>query len=125
VATDDSHRRERIPEPIETLVARLGELRLVFGAAGTSAVEAVEHDLRLAIAARDRGEHEESIRSISRGMTRLAGLADTLDAETGAVMRLVIDRFRAALLHGHEGDARAAADVMREMSGARPVDDEH
>jgi len=120
----DASHAERVPLPLETLVTRLGELRVVFGERGAATVAAVEDDLRRAVAARDRGAHEESIRLIGRGMDRLARLADGLDPHAGAAMRLVIGRFRTALLGGHESDARAAADVMREMSGARPVDDE-
>jgi hypothetical protein len=114
---------ERIPEPLETLVGRLGELRIVFGEAGVATVAAVEDDLRRALAARDRGAHEESIGLIGRGMERLSLLAEGLDPHAAAVMRQVIDRFRSALLRGHESKAREAADVMREMSGARPLGD--
>lgn len=114
---------ERVPQPLETLVTRLGELRVVFGEAGASAVAAVEDDLRRAMAARDRGAHEESIQLVGRGMDRLSRLADGLDPHAGAAMRLVIDRFRSALLRGREGDAREAADVMREMSGAQLLGD--
>jgi hypothetical protein len=120
----DASHAERVPLPLETLVNRLGELRVVFGESGATTVASVEDDLRRAVAARDRGAHEESIQLIARGMDRLARLADGLDPHTGAAMRLVIDRFRTALLRGHESDAREAADVMREMSGAQPVDDE-
>ena len=40
---------------------------------------------------------------------------------TASAMRMVIERFRVALVEGREGDARQAADVMREMSGATIV----
>jgi len=122
LAPEHTH-AEQVPQPLETIVSRLGELRIVFGEAGAATVAAVEDDLRRAMAARDRGAHEESIRLIGRGMDRLARLTDGLDPQAGAAMRLVIDRFRSALLRGQEGDARQAADVMREMSGARPLDD--
>ena len=79
-------------------------------------------DLRQAAAARDSGRHQEAVGSISRGMARLAALADRLDPEAGRLMRHLIQRFRVALEHGHPDDARRAADVMREMSGAQIIE---
>lgn len=121
--TDRKLHRERVPEPLDVLLGRLGELRVMFGAAGTAAIAAVEDDLRGAVAARDRGDPQGSIERISRGMQRLAALADSLDSETGPAMRMMIDRFRVALLQGHEGDARRAADVMRKQAGAKIIGD--
>lgn len=121
VATDRKLHREQVPEPLEAFLGRLGELRVIFGDAGAATVAAVEDDLRRAVAARDRGAQQESLALISRGMERLARLADTLDPRAGMAMRQVIGQFRAALTQGREGEARRAADVMRQMSGARLV----
>lgn len=116
---DGKLHRERVPEPLDVLVGRLGELRVIFGDVGAATVAAVESDLRQAIAARDRGDRAASLTLISQGMGRLAQLADTMDPETGMAMRQVIGQFYAALSQGHAGDARRAADVMREKSGAQ------
>ncbi len=122
---DDAHRPDRVPEALETLIARLGELHVVFGDAARRTLAAVEQDLRRAVAARDRGDPVESIERIGLGMDRLARLADGLGGGAGVTMRLVIDRFRTALVHGHTSDAQRATDIMREMSGAEPTDDDH
>jgi hypothetical protein len=113
--------RERVPEPLEVIVGRLGELRVLFGTAGAATTAAVDEDLRQALWARDRGDHPEAVRLITRGMDRLVQLATTLDAEAAAAMRVVIDRFRSALAQGCEEDARRAADALGEMSGAKRI----
>ena len=116
--------RDAVPEPLEAFIKRLGELRVVFGDTGAATVVAVEDDLRRAMAARDHGRPQEGIALIGQGMDRLARLADELGPDAGTAMRMVIQQFRSALVHGHEGDARLAADVMRKMSGATSVDDD-
>ena len=51
-------------------------------------------------------------------MDLLAGLAGRMDPAEGAMMRAVADHFRAALARGELGDAKEAAEVMRERSGS-------
>jgi hypothetical protein len=119
--TDELH-RVRVPEPLEALIGQLQQLRLAFGDDGAAAIAAADADLRHAAAARDSGHHEEAVRLVSSGMARLAVLADGLDPEAGHLMRHLIRRFRVALEHGHADEARQAADVMRELSGAQIID---
>jgi hypothetical protein len=115
--------RERVPESLETLAARLGELRVVFGSAGATALAAVDGDLRGALAARDRGDQAEAIRLIGRGMERLSQLIEGLDPGAAKAMHAVIDHFQRALVRGQAADARDAADFMRKMSGAKIIED--
>jgi hypothetical protein len=113
--------RQRVPEALDTIIGHIGELRVVFGDAGAATMAAVEDDLRQALAARDGGDHPRAIELIARAMERLSNLAASLDPEAAMAMGRLIERFRSAMLAGREGDARQAADVMREMSGARMV----
>ena len=52
------------------------------------------------------------------GRVRLAGLASDGDPAEGAMMRGLAAHFRQALVRGALGQAREAADVMRERSGS-------
>jgi hypothetical protein len=120
-ADEDSHRL-RVPEPLEALIEQLQRLRVAFGDDGAAIIAAADADLRQAAAARDSGHHQEAMGFISRGMARLAALAEGVDPEAGRLMRYLIGRFRVALEHGQADDARQAADVMREMSGAEIIE---
>jgi hypothetical protein len=122
MSADEDPHRLRVPEPLEALIGQLQQLRVAFGDEGAAAIAAADADLRQAAAARDSGRHQEAVGFISRGMARLAALADRLDPEAGRLMRHLIQRFRVALEHGHRDDARQAADVMREMSGAQIIE---
>jgi hypothetical protein len=120
--TDDPPDHDHsIPEPLEMLVGRLGELRIMFGEHGAAVMAAVGDDLRRALAARTGGDPAGAVTLIARAMDRLAALADTLDPAEGTMMRALVERFRTALSRGHEGDARSAADAMRERSGTKVV----
>jgi hypothetical protein len=112
---------QRVPEPLEAIIRHLGELRVVFGDAGAATMAAVEDDLRHSLAARDGKDQPKAVGLITRAMGRLSQLAHSLDPEAAMAMRMVIERFRSALMAGCEGDARQAADIMREMSGARII----
>ena len=113
--------RQRVPEALETIIHHMGELRVVFGDAGTATMRAVEDDLRHALAARDGNDHAKAVGLMSRAMERLSQLAHSLDPEAATAMRMLIEQFRSALVEGREGDARQVADVMGEMSGAKSV----
>jgi len=113
--------RQRVPESLDTIIRHLGELRVVFGDAGAATMAAVEDDLRHALTARDGNDHPKAVGLIARAMGRLSQLVHSLDPEAAMAMRMVIERFRSALTAGREGDARQAADIMREMSGARII----
>jgi hypothetical protein len=112
---------QRVPESLETIIRHLRELRVVFGGAGAAIMAEVEDDLRHALAARDGNDHPKAVGLIARAMGRLSQLAHSLDPEAAMAMRMVIERFSSALTAGREGDARQAADIMREMSGARII----
>jgi len=122
MAIDDVLHGARVPEPLEALILQLQQLRLVFGSGEGNLIAAAEADLRQAVAARDGGDQPEAVRLISSGMDRLAQLADSMDHAAGHAMRHVIGQFRTAVVRGHAADARQAAEVMREMSGASIID---
>ena len=107
------------PEALEALFARLGELKVVLGAAAAPGVDGVERQLREGLAARERGDVGTAIARIGQAMDLLAGLASHADPAEGAMMRAVAAQFKQALARGALGDARAQADVMRERSGSR------
>ena len=106
------------PEALAMLFSRLGELKVVLGAAAAPGVDQVQTDLRSALAARERGDVPAAVERIGAAMDRLAALAGTGDPAEGAMMRTLAAHFRQALVRGALGDARAAADVMRERSGS-------
>ena len=106
------------PEALGTLFSRLGELKLVLGAAAAPGVDQVEADLRAALAARERGDVAAAVERIGGAMDRLGTLASAGDPAEGAMMRALAAHFRQALVRGAIGDARETADVMRERSGS-------
>jgi len=106
------------PEALEALFSRLGELKVVLGAAAAPGVDQVEADLRAALAARERGDVPAAVERIGAAMDRLAALASDGDPSEGAMMRALAAHFRQALVRGALGRAREAADVMRERSGS-------
>ena len=106
------------PEALEALFSRLGELKIVLGPAAAPGVDQVEADLRSALAARHRGDVAAAVERIGAAMDRLAALAGASDPAEAAMMRALAAHFRQALVRGALGDAREAADVMRERSGS-------
>ena len=104
---------------LEDLIAGLGELEHVFGAAARARVPAIQARLVEAAAARDRGDAVATMRAIGAAMEQLAQLADTLDPQDAMQMRVVAERFQAALLRGDAPEAKQGLDVMFERSGAR------
>jgi hypothetical protein len=106
------------PEALEALFGRIGELKVVLGAGAAPGVDEVERLLREGLAARERGDPQMAVALIGQAMDRLATLASTGDPAEGAMMRAMADRFRQALGRGAVGEAREAADVMRERSGS-------
>lgn len=117
--------RQRVPEALETIISHMGELRVMFGDAGAATVAAVEDDLRRALAARDGNDPSKAVTLVASAMERLSELAQRLDPQAARAMRVVIERFRAALADGREDDARRTADIMCEMSGARVIKKDH
>ena len=106
------------PEAFEVLFGRIGELKVVLGAAAAPGVDEVERLLREGLAARERGDPAAAVGRIAQAMDRLATLASAADPAEGALMRAMAERFREALGRGAMGEAHEAADVMRERSGS-------
>jgi hypothetical protein len=107
-----------VPEALEALFSRMGELKVVLGAAAAPGVDDVARLLGEGLAARERGEVPVAVARIGEAMERLAALASDADPEEGAALRAIAARFRHALGRGRVGEATAEADVMRERSGS-------
>jgi hypothetical protein len=110
---DHSHLVD-FPEALEALFSRMSEMRAVLG----PGVDEVERHLREGLAARERGDVPAAVASIGTAMDRLADLASAHDPREGEMMRAMAQHFRHALERGAVGEARGAADVMRERSGS-------
>ncbi len=106
------------PEVLETLVARVGELKVVLGAAAAPGLDQMAAQLRDGLAARERGDVGLAVAKIGQAMDLLAGLASHADPAEAAMMRAVAEQFKRAIARGSIGEARAQADVMRERSGS-------
>ena len=119
---DEHSLTEAVPVALEAVVGRLRELEVVLGPHAAPAVAAVSAALVEAMAARDRGDIAGSIRRIGSAMDRLTTLADGLDPQEGAVMRLVAQGFRDALLRGDTAQAKQEAAAMFARSGAVTAD---
>ena len=122
--SDDRRREEShshlidFPEALEAFFSRIGELKAMLGPDAAPGVDVVAETLREGLAARDRGDAETAVTRIAEAMDRLAALASTADPSEGAMMRAVADHFRRALGRGAVGEAREAAEHMRERSGS-------
>src|SRR2546430_17606527 len=88
------------PEALEALFSRLGELKVVLGAAAAPGVDQVQTDLRSALAARERGDVPAAVERIGAAMDRLAAPARTGDPPQGALIRRLPAHFRHAPLPG-------------------------
>lgn len=108
----------QIPIALESVVSRLGELEVVLGAHVAPTLSAVRTALTSALAARDRGDLPGAIRQIGHGMDRLAALVGQLDPGEALLMRLLVDRFRTALLRGDDDQVQRSAATMLRQSGA-------
>jgi hypothetical protein len=106
------------PEALEAFFSRIGELRVVLGARAAAGVDGLEALIRDGLAARDRGDSATAVRRIVQAMERLAELAGDSDAAEAPMLRAMAQHFAAALGRGSLGDAKAAAEVMRERSGS-------
>ena len=110
-------------DPFTKLAQNLGELEVVIGERARPAIAQVREGLRDALACRERGDMPGSLAAIRVAMERLANLGSTLDPEEGAMMRLIAERFTAALGAGNKGDAKTVVDVMRHKAGDTKDDD--
>jgi hypothetical protein len=110
-------------DPFTRLAQNLGELEVVIGERARPAIGQVRAGLADAIACRARGDMPGAIAAIRLAMERLAALGSVLDAEEGAMMRFIAERFTAALGAGDKGDAKTVVDVMRRKAGDTKDDD--
>jgi hypothetical protein len=106
------------PEALEIFFTRMNELKLLLDPREAGNVGQVETLLRDALAARGRGDVPVAVARIGQAMDRLAALASTGDPGEGAMMRAMAEHFRQALVRGAMGDAKEAAETMRERSGS-------
>jgi hypothetical protein len=106
------------PEALETFFARVGELRVVLGPAAAPGLARVEALIRDALAARDRGDATAALARIGEAVTAFAALAGEALPNEAPMLRGAAERLRSALAAGALGEAREAADVMRERSGS-------
>jgi hypothetical protein len=109
------------PEALEAFFSRIGELKVVLGPRAAAGVDGLEALIREGLAARDRGDPGQAIQRIMQAMRRLAELAADSDAAEAPMLRAMAEQFAAALGRGDLGDAKAAADVMRERSGSAVI----
>ena len=125
---DDQERHSHLidfPEALTALFARMAELKLVLGPAAAGGVDQVEALLREALAARERGDVPVAVARIAAAMETLAGLAGGVIPGDAGAMRAMVEQFEQALRRGAVGEAKQAADVMRDRSGSvlRPKKD--
>ena len=77
-----------------------------------------------ALESRRNGDPQAALNTIRAAMERLAALGSELDPNEGAMMRLIAERFTAALVGGDKGAAKEIVNVMRHKAGD-PKDDEN
>jgi hypothetical protein len=118
--TPHSHLVE-FPEALEAFFSRIGELKVVLGPRAAPGVDGIEALIRDGLAARDRGDPVTATRRIVQAMERLAELAGDSDAVEAPMLRMMAQQFATALGRGALGDAKAAAEAMRERSGSTVI----
>ena len=99
------------------LAENLGELEVVIGPKARPVVAEVRAGLRDAMACRQRGDLPGALAAIERAMQRLATLGTQLDPAEGAMMRTLAQHFSRALSAGLKGEAKVAANVMKNKAG--------
>ena len=104
-------------DPFLKLGDGLRELEVTLGAEARPAVAEIRAKLAEAAAIRARGDVPGAVAIVGRAMEKLAALGDRLDPAEGAVMRMIADRFSAALGGGDKGSAKEAVDFMRRRAG--------
>jgi hypothetical protein len=109
------------PEALEAFFTRVGELKVVLGPKAAAGVDGLEALIQEGLAARDRGDPDTALRRIVQAMERLAELAAMSDAAEAPMLRAMAQQFAAALGRGALGDAKAAAETMRERSGSTVI----
>lgn len=109
------------PEALDAFFTRVGELKVVLGGAAGPGVDRLEVVIQAALAARERGDVPGAVRGIVQAMELLADLASASPGVDGAELRAMAAAFKQALARGALGEAKTAADVMREASGSRLI----
>jgi hypothetical protein len=109
------------PEVLDAFLSRVGELKVILGPRAAAGVEGLEALLREGLAARDRGDPVTAVRRVVEAMWRLAEVAAESDAAEAPMLRAMAEQFATALGRGSLGDAKAAAEVMRERSGSTVI----
>jgi len=104
------------------LTAALREVEVTIGPAARPLIAEVRARLVDAAALRSNGDLPAAIDTIRRAMERLSGLAGQLDPAEGAMMRLIAERFTAALNLGDKGAAKETINFIRHRAGD-PTDD--
>jgi hypothetical protein len=104
-------------DPFTKLAQNLGELEIVIGERARPAIAGAREGLRDALACRERGDMAGSLAAIRLAMERLAALAAAVDPDEGALMRIIAERFAAALGAGRKDEAKTSVDVMRRKAG--------
>ncbi|MCC6847881.1 MAG: hypothetical protein IT294_05220 [Deltaproteobacteria bacterium] len=110
------------PPALATLITRLGELAVVVGPAAAPRLDAVRDGLARALGLEARGDVPGAMQAIGGAMRELAAIAAALDPAEAAVMRAAAEQFGAAMRRGEAGEMRRTSEIMRERSGARPVE---
>jgi hypothetical protein len=117
---DHTHLIE-FPEALEAFFTRIGELKVVLGGPAAPGVDRLEAVIQTALAARERGDVPGAMTGIVNAMALLAELASASPGVDGAQLRAMAGAFGQALGHGALGEAKAAAEIMREESGSRLI----
>ena len=100
------------------LLTRLPELEIVLGPQSKSGLHMVQKLLQEAIAARAAADVPKATSKIGTAMDTLSQLADGLDPQEAALMRMLSAQFRQALTMGDMSETQRVSDVMRKRSGA-------
>ena len=109
------------PEALEAFFTRVGELKVVLGGASAAGVDRLEAVIQTALAARDRGDVPGAMRGIVAAMELLAELAGNAPGLDATQLRGMAAVFKQAIAHGAVGEAKAAAETMRDESGSRLI----
>jgi hypothetical protein len=110
------------PPVLEMLLTRLDEMAVVVGPAAAPRLGAVRERLTRALGLRAQGDVGGAAAAIRAAMEEMAAVADHMDPAEGALMRMAVQQFSAALGRGEHGEMERTADVMRERSGAKKVE---
>jgi hypothetical protein len=100
----------------------LRELEATFGVKARPLIAEVQTRLREAAVMRTKGDLPGAIATIRNAMDRLSSLAAELDPDEGVMMKLIAERFTAALNLGDKGTAKETVNFMRHRAGD-PEDD--